>query len=138
MIVLDTNVISEVIYPERDNPVRMWLRRVYGSELALTAAVAAELLTGVAILPEGRRRRDLTEKIETALSDVPILPFDFASARHYATIIATRKRAGRPIKPFDAQIAATAWAHGAAVATRNTADFQDCGIEIINPWGFRP
>jgi len=105
--------------------------------LFTTAISEAEVFYGIALLPNGRRRRGL----ESAASFVfdrdlagRILPFDSASAREYAVIMAARRRAGRPISEADAQIAAITRSRGGALATRDVADFVDCGVTVLSPW----
>ena len=91
----------------------------------------------LAVLPQGRRRSALAQAIQGMLEEDfrdRILPFDSAAARAYADIAAERRALARPISQFDCQIAAIARAHEAAVATRNTGDFEGCGIEVIDPW----
>jgi predicted nucleic acid-binding protein len=97
----------------------------------------AEILYGIAVLPEGRRRLALAEAAEAMFADNfagRVLPFDEAAAVHYAEIVAARRREGRPIEAFDAQIAATTLVRGAGLATRDTGDFAGCGLAVINPW----
>lgn len=137
MIVLDTNVVSEFLRSSPEKQVETWLSVQDGAMVYFTAVGEAELRHGVAILPAGRRRALILDAIEGMLEEDfrdRILPFDSNAARAYAVIAAERRAAGRPISQFDCQIAAIARAHGAAVATRNTADFKGCGIEVINPW----
>ncbi len=137
MIVLDTNVVSEFLRPAPARQVEAWLGSQDGATVYFTAVGEAELRHGVAILPAGRRRTALAKAIEGMLEEDfrdRILPFDRAAARVYALIAAERRTAGRPISQFDCQIAAIARAHEAAVATRNTADFNGCGIAVIDPW----
>ncbi|NBS40513.1 MAG: type II toxin-antitoxin system VapC family toxin [Betaproteobacteria bacterium] len=101
--------------------------------------VEAELRHGVAQLPAGKRRKALNTAIESLLDEDfrdRILPFDRTAARAYAAIAADRRAAGLPISQFDCQIAATARTHEATMATRSLADYQDCGVELINPWTF--
>ena len=108
-----------------------------GAQVYFTTVGEAELRHGVAILPAGKRRNALTTAIEGLLDEDfrdRILPFDRAAACAYATIAAARRAAGRPISQFDCQIAAIARARKAAVATRNTSDYEDCGIDLIDPW----
>lgn len=138
MIIVDTNVLSEMMNPVPDPTVVAWFSQVTRREQAVAATVAAELWAGAAIRPDGRKRRLLQARIEAALIGMSVLPFDETAARHYADVMATRKIAGRPITSFDAQIAATARAHDTAIATRNIRDFDGCGIKIINPWDHRP
>jgi predicted nucleic acid-binding protein len=137
MIVLDTNVVSELLRPAPATQVEAWLSAQDGAEVYFTAVGEAELRHGVAILPAGKRRTALTKAIEGILEEDfrdRILPFDRAAASAYAAIAAKRRAAGRPISQFDCQIAAIARAHEAAVATRNTGDYEGCGIEVIDPW----
>lgn len=137
MIILDTNVVSELLRPAPALAVEAWLAEQNGTEVYFTAVSEAELRRGVAILPAGRRRDALVDAVEGILTEdfrERILPFDSAAAQNYAVIAAVRHAAGRPISQFDCQIAAIARAHGAAVATRNVGDFEGCGIDVINPW----
>lgn len=102
-----------------------------------TTITRAEILYGIRLLPEGRRRDDMYEAVTSIFrDDFPgrILPFDNSAADIYADIAATRKEAGRPIGQLDAMIAAVTHSRGAALATRNTKDFSDCGIELVDPW----
>jgi len=137
MIVLDTNIISELLRPAPTPEVEAWLAAQDGATLYFTTVGEAELRHGVAILPMGKRRNALAQAIEGMLEEDfrdRILPFDRAAARAYAAIAAERRALGRPISQLDCQIAAIARANEAAVATRNTGDFEDCGIAIIDPW----
>ena len=137
MIVLDTNVVSELLRPAPAVQVEQWLAEQDGATIYFTAVGEAELLQGVSILPAGRRRTALAKAVEIILDEDfrgRILPFDRAAARAYAAIAAERRAAGRPISQFDCQIAAIVRANSAAVATRNTGDFEGCGIEVIDPW----
>lgn len=139
MIILDTNVISELLRPEPAKQVERWLSMQDGANVYFTAVGEAELRHGVAILPAGKRRTALAKAVEGMLEEDfrdRILPFDRAAARAYADIAAERRAAGRPISQFDCQIAAIARARAAAVATRNTNDYAGCGIELIDPWRF--
>ena len=137
MIILDTNVLSELLRPDPAKEVERWLAAQDGAKVYFTAVGEAELRHGVAMLPAGKRRNALSTAIEGLLAEDfrdRILPFDRPAARAYATIAAERRAAGRPISQFDCQIAAIARTHGACVATRNTSDFEGCGIEVVNPW----
>ncbi len=137
MIILDTNVVSELLRPEPAAQVEIWLSAQDGKTIYFTAVGEAELRHGVAVMPAGRRRTALSAAIEGIMDEDfrdRILPFDRAAARAYADIAAKRRSVGRPISQFDCQIAAIARAHDASVATRNTADYEDCEVEIINPW----
>ncbi|MCC7046172.1 MAG: type II toxin-antitoxin system VapC family toxin [Alphaproteobacteria bacterium] len=137
MIVLDTNVLSEAIRPKPDAGVMRWLEGVPASSLFATTVTEAELLYGAGLLPAGRRRVALEQALRQLFANDfagRVLTFDSAAAEAFATIAIARRRAGRPIATFDAQIAAIARAHGASVATRNIADFEDCGVDLVDPW----
>ncbi len=137
MIVLDTNVLSELLRPTPAPQVEAWLAAQDGASIYFTAVGEAELRHGVAILPAGRRRTALGAAIDGMLDEDfrdRILPFDRDAAGAYAVIAAARRAAGRPISQFDCQIAAIARSHGASVATRNTSDYEGCGIALIDPW----
>jgi predicted nucleic acid-binding protein len=139
MIVLDTNVVSELLRPAPAVQVEAWLATQEGMAIHFTTVGEAELRLGVAILPAGRRRTALSKAIEAILDEDlrdRILPFDSAAARAFAAIAAARRAAGRPISQFDCQIAAIARARGAKLATRNSDDFQGCGVTLIDPWRF--
>jgi toxin FitB len=137
MIILDTNVVSELLRPAPSPAVEAWLAAQDGATVFFTAIGEAELRLGVAILPAGRRRTSLAEAIDAMLEEDfrdRILPFDTAASQAYAAIAATRRAAGRPISQFDCQIAAIARVRQAVLATCNTVDYEDCGIEVIDPW----
>ena len=137
MILLDTNVISEMMRAEPAPEVLAWFAARDAADLFLTTVTEAELRTGIAILPEGQRRDRLQAALDAMIAEDfagRVLPFDSPAARAYARIAATRRAAGRPIAEADCQIAAIATAVGAMVATRNTKDFDGCGPTIINPW----
>ena len=139
MIVLDTNVVSELFRREPEANVVAWLESLDG-EVAITAITLAELLAGVRRLPEGRRRSDLEAAVIAAVQPYrgshAVLPFDDECAEPYAEILLERERAGLPIAMADAQIAAICRTHAAVCATRNTKDFVKTGIELIDPWTF--
>ena len=137
MIVLDTNVVSELLRPEPSAKVESWLAAQDGTQLYFTTVGEAELRYGVSILPAGKRRTALAKAVEGILEEDlrdRVLPFDRQAARAYASIAAERRAVGSPISQFDCQIAAIALSNGASLATRNTADFTDCGVSLINPW----
>jgi predicted nucleic acid-binding protein len=105
-----------------------------------TSVTQAEILFGVELLPKGKRRAELEGAVETTFEEDfvgRILPFDNDAARLYSVIAATRRKLGRPMGALDAQIAAIATSRGAIVATRNTADFDHCGVTVVNPWSAR-
>ena len=137
MIVLDTNVVSELMRATPDPQVVTWIAAHPSSNLFTTSITQAEILHGILLLPSGKRRTAIADAAEAMfLEDFGgrILPFGSDAAHPYARIATERRRAGRPISHFDAQIAAIAYSAGATVATRNTADFDDCGVRIVNPW----
>lgn len=137
MIILDTNVLSELMRPNPSATVVRWIACQTATDLCTTAVTQAEILYGLASLPEGKRRSDLlTTAGQMFTEDFAgrVLPFDGAAAEAFALLAAGRRRAGRPTGTFGAQIAGFARSRGAAVATRNVADFQDCGVVVINPW----
>ena len=137
MIVLDTNVISEIFRPRPDARVVAWLEALTG-DVAITAITLAELLAGVRRLPDGARKRTLAGRIESVVTPYrdgrSVLAFDDAAANRYADILAARESAGSPISTADAQIAAICRVHDATCATRNTKDFEHTGVELVDPW----
>ena len=137
MWVLDTNVVSETMRAGPSFDVIAWLDGRPARDLLVTAVTEAEIFTGIAMLPEGHRRRDLAAAAERAFGDTfagRVLPFDSAAARVYADIVAARRLAGRPVSMADGQIAAIARARGMAVATRNVRDFEEMGADAVDPW----
>ncbi|HEY5857923.1 MAG TPA: type II toxin-antitoxin system VapC family toxin [Aldersonia sp.] len=137
MIVLDTNVVSEMMRRTPEPRVVHWVNAFPAADVFVTAVTAAELMYGVARLSEGRRKQELTVKVGALVAEDfedQVLPFDGLAAVDYADIVATRERAGRPISMADAQIAAICRHWSASLATRNIADFVDIGIRVVNPW----
>jgi predicted nucleic acid-binding protein len=137
MIILDTNVLSEVTRALPSTAVAGWLSGQRRADIACTAVTRAEMLAGVAVMPEGKRRQALRALIDALFESLfgeALLPFDAAAADRYAEIVATRQHSGRPIATLDAQIAAIALVHGAVVATRDVDGFAGIGLELINPW----
>ncbi|TVQ49970.1 MAG: type II toxin-antitoxin system VapC family toxin [Gammaproteobacteria bacterium] len=140
MVILDTNVVSELLRAAPARQVEAWLAAQAGADVYLTAITEAELRYGAALVPSGRRQRGLLHAIDSMLREDffgRILVFDSVAAEHYAEIAVARRAAGRPISQFDCQIAAIARAQGAVLATRNVADFADCGVELVDPWRYR-
>jgi predicted nucleic acid-binding protein len=137
MIILDTNVLSELVRRSPDPGVIDWLDSFPADDVATTAITAAELLYGVGRLTPGRRKSALFEAVNALLAEDfegRVLPFDSAAAAHYAEVVAGREQLGRPIGMADAQIAAVCHARGTSLATRNTKDFTDTGVELVDPW----
>jgi hypothetical protein len=137
MIILDTNVLSEMVRAKPAPPVHEWLSAQPPLKVFTASITQAEMLFGVAALPSSKRRTALAKVVEEIFAiDFlgRVLHFDGAAARAYAEIAAARRRAGRPIGLLDAQIAGIARSTGHRLATRNTADFEDCGVQLFNPW----
>jgi predicted nucleic acid-binding protein len=140
MFLIDTNVISELMRATPAPSVLSWFSTQDPSTLYLSAVTEAELRTGIAILPAGQRREGLRAALDATISEDfegRILPFDTDAAKAYAEIAAGRRSAGRPIADADCQIAAIAREAAMPVITRNTRDFEGCGIGLINPWDDR-
>jgi predicted nucleic acid-binding protein len=138
MIVLDTNVVSELMKPSRSEAVLAWLSTQQKvDDLSVTTITVAEVLYGIELLPKGKRRDGLERQASAMFKQDfvgRILPFDELAARIFPLLAAGRRKLGRPIEFFDAQIAAIARVHGATLATRDTDDFEGCGVRLINPW----
>jgi toxin FitB len=137
MIILDTNVLSETMQPQPSPRVLTWWEQQESAELFITAVTVAEVLYGIELLRHGKRRAALLAGADRMFGKVfvgRILSFDESAAREFAEIAAGRRFLGRPIAEFDAQIAAIASAHRAILATRNIADFDGCGLRLVNPW----
>lgn len=136
MILLDTNVVSEAIKPESHPAVRAWLDAQLAETLFLPSITIAELLFGIGVLPDGRRKTILAARIEGLLEAFAgrILPFDARAARRYADLAVKARAAGRGFPTPDGYIAAIAAAHGFAVASRDTSAFHAAGLAVINPW----
>ncbi len=137
MILLDTNVISELMRAEPARIVLDWFGKHDAGDLFISAVTEAELRTGVAMLPEGQRRDRLQLAIDAMIDQEfqsRVLPFDSLAAKAYAEIAAQRRASGRPIAEADCQIAAIARATDAPIATRNVKDFDGSGVRVINPW----
>ena len=140
MVVIDTNVVSELMHPAGDPAIASWIAERPTSSLFLTAVSEAELRFGLAIMPLGKRRDGLAAGLERMLRTGfanRVLPFDSAAARAYAEIAAARRAAGRPLSQADGQIAAIARCQGMQLATRNVRDFEGTGVSLIDPWSNR-
>jgi predicted nucleic acid-binding protein len=137
VIVLDTNVVSELMRQSPDDGVVRWVDRYPADEVFITAVTAAELCHGVARLPEGQRKNVLAAMVSELLTEDlrgQILPFDAPAAEYYARVASARADLGRPIAMADAQIAAICRRYAACLATRNTKDFADTGVMVLDPW----
>lgn len=137
MILLDTNVISELVKATPDPAVAAFLEALPLHAVFTAAICEAELSYGLARMPEGRRRDHLAGQVDLFLKrgfSGRILPFDSVCAKHYGAIRMVREASGRPIATEDAMIAATARANGAVLATRNIRDFLECGLSLADPW----
>jgi predicted nucleic acid-binding protein len=137
MIILDTNVVSETLRPKPSSKVMDWIGYQPSSLLFTTTITEAELFYGIALLPDGKRRRALEAAIGLIFAQDfagRVLPFDSAAAREYALIAAARRQAGRRMAEADGRIAAIARSRGAILATRNVDDFAGCELELVDPW----
>ena len=137
MLILDTNVISELMNPQGSQTVKSWVNSQLRERLFTTTITQAEILYGIAILPEGNRKQRLQDAAHIIFNEElvnQLLVFDSESAENFASLSTDRKKQGNPISQFDAQIAAICRTHQAAIVTRNVDDFLKCQIEIINPW----
>lgn len=137
MFVLDTNILSAIMAPRPAPEVSAWIIAQPDDSLFTTTVCQAEILAGLAILPDGRRRRTLEAAARAIFAidfEGRILPFDAAAAEVYAELFADRRRSGRPSAPLDLMVAAIARANAAAVVTRDTGGFAGCGLTLINPW----
>jgi len=140
VIVLDTNVVSELTRQCPEENVLSWLDSIPTHEVVTTAVTAAELLYGVTRLPDGHRKVALTQAVHALLNyDLQgrVEPFDAIAASHYEIVVSDREKAGRPISVADAQIAAICRKLDASLATRNTKDFEHIGLKLIDPWDAR-
>ena len=137
MIILDTNVLSELMRPKPAARVESWVAKQPTTELFTTSITEAEIFFGIELLTRGKRRDGLAAAAEGMFAEDfsgRVLGFESDAARVFAKIAAHRRALGRPISEVDAQIAAIAQVRAAKLATRNTADFRDCGVEVIDPW----
>lgn len=137
MIVLDTNVVSELMKPKGSSVVRQWVAAIPINNLFTTTITQAEIFYGIALLPLGKRQNELTQAAQLMFAEDfggRVLPFDETAAIAFAEIAAKRRQMGKPISQADAQIASICYSRQATLITRNISDFEDCGIAIINPW----
>ena len=137
MIVLDTSVLSEALRPLPEPSVLDWLAKRPRASLFTTTVTQGEILYGIRLHSDGKRQRGLWDAAKRIFSEDfagQVLSFDSDAADMYAQIAAARRIAGKPISQFDAIIVAITCSRGATLATRNVQDFEDCGVEIVNPW----
>lgn len=137
MIVLDTNVISELMKPRPSGAALAWMDNQDPVAMYITTVTIAEISYGIHAIPKGRRRAALERSFVRAVDEGfqhRMLPLDQEAAYQYGQIMAARKAAGKPLSVCDGQIAAIALSRGFVLATRNTRDFSNCGLELINPF----
>ena len=137
MIVLDSNVVSEIMLPRPDKNVTSWLDRQPVPSIWITSITVYEIRYGIQSMPAGRKRSTLTASFERWLAEViqqRIASFDHAAAQHAADLAAARKVRGRPGDPRDAMIAGIVLASHATLATRNVKHFEDIAKSVVNPW----
>lgn len=136
-VLVDTNVVSELMFPYGDRAVMAWLDRMHRSDLFLASTSLAELRFGIAVLPEGRRKSKLGGALDHVLAALFVgrtLPFDEGAAERFAEITSRAQKRGRRIEIADGQIAAVAAVHGMTVATRDVGPFEAAGVKVVNPW----
>jgi hypothetical protein len=137
MIILDTNVLSELMRPKPSPRVLAWVAKQPATELITTSITEAEIFYGIELLTKGKRREGILTAAEAMFAEDlagRIFGFEGDAARVFSKITAHRRALGRPISHADAQIAAIAQVRGANLATRNIADFEDCGLDVVDPW----
>ena len=137
MIILDTNVLSEPMKPNSNPVVQAWLDRQTAETLFLTATSLSELLVGIEILPDGKRKEGLAIALKALMAELfesRILSFNQQAALAYAPLISRARNSGCLISVADGQIAAIATVHGFTIATRDVAPFVAAGVPVINPW----
>jgi len=137
MLLLDTNVLSAMMGVRPVPEVAAWMADKPMERLFTTCISQAEILSGLAIMPEGRRRRELeiaARAIFLEDFDGRVLPFDMQAATAYAELFAIRRWSGRPAAPLDLMIASVAKSRHASVVTRDISGFEGCGLIVINPW----
>lgn len=136
VIILDTNVISALMEEHKNPIITEWIQGFEEQDLWLTSTSVAEILFGIAIMPQGHRRATLAVAAAMILErfDGRILSFEVGSAILFAGLAAERRKRGLSIEVEDGQIAAICRQHGATLATRNTRDFLHTGVELVNPW----
>ncbi len=137
MILLDTNVVSETMRRLPEPRVIDWLNAQAAQTIYLSTVSLAELLLGIAVLPDGRRKTDLASSLAERTAKLfgeRLVPFDAPSARAYAALVSRARAAGRAVGVTDGLIAGIAFAHSLTVATRDVTPFIAAGVSVINPW----
>jgi toxin FitB len=137
VIILDTNVLSELMRPKPSPRVVLWVAKQPATELFTTSITEAEIFYGIELLTKGRRREGLLAAAEAMFAEDlvgRVFGFESEAARAFSKIAAHRRVLGRPISHADAQIAAIAQVRSARLATRNVEDFEDCGLDVVDPW----
>ena len=137
MIVLDTNVLSAIMRPDREPRIVAWFDRQPADGVHLTAITVFEIRAGILRLDDGARRRDLAARLSILFEEIfrdRILPFDAAAAEAAATLAERRRRSGHTVDVHDGFIAGIAISRGATLATRNQRHFDDCDIPLVDPW----
>ncbi|MGJ0533368.1 MAG: type II toxin-antitoxin system VapC family toxin [Methylocystis sp.] len=140
MILLDTNIVSEMMKPTGDGNVRRWMDSYSELDFFIATPVIAELRFGLALLPEGRNKEALTRACDTIEAEIfagRIFTFDQRAAHAFARLRAKRQALGKPLNVMDALVASIASAHAMTLATRNVADFVDLDIAVVNPFEAR-
>jgi len=137
MIILDTNIVSELMRPAPERMVLQWFSSQAAEDLHVTGVTMAEILYGIELISSSRRRDVVRAAAEKMFGEVfadRILTFEDRAARAFSQIASSRRRQGKSMSGTDAQIAAIARVHGATLATRNTYIFDGCGVKLVNPW----
>jgi predicted nucleic acid-binding protein len=137
MIILDTNVLSELMRPKPSPRVAAWVAKQPATDVFTTSITEAEIFYGIELLSKGKRREGLLAAAEAMFAEDlagRVLGFEGDAARVFSRLAAHRRALGGPISHADAQIAAIARVRSAKLATRNIEDFEDCGIDVVDPW----
>ena len=136
MIILDTNVLSALMYRPPDQQVITWLDQQPRTSVWTTSITVLEVRFGLQVLASGNRRSSLVEAFDEVLETIDhrIIPFDTSAAQQAGDLMALRHRRGRPVELRDTMIAGIALAQHATLVTRNTAHFEDTSIPLVNPW----
>lgn len=137
MIILDTNIISEMMKPLPSTKVKAWMDKQESDDLFITTITIAEISYGLGSLPGGKRRDSLESAFKVTLIEAfknRILSFDESAAYIYGQLMSNRKSIGKPLSILDGQIAAITHVNAMFIATHNTCDFSDCGLNVIDPF----